>query len=67
MASKQIQFSQMIIQTTESQNIVSIMVWEARNVGTFGVLNLLCIFNGKQTDQILPHDNPSRQIQEYDN
>ena len=67
MVNKQIKFSQMIIQATESQNMEINVLWGTRGPGTLGLYNSPCILNVQQTISILSNYNPSRQAQTYSN
>ena len=64
---KQIQSSQMIIQTTKPQNIITNMACKTPSPKNFGTCNFPNIFNDEQSNPILPNDNPNRQIPEYSN
>ena len=64
---KQIQFFKIFIQTTKSQSMVIKMAWVTKGTKTIGIFKLFCIVNGKQTDWILPNDDPTHQITEYNN
>ena len=57
----------MLIQAAKHKNVIMNMVWETGGPGIFGTCNLSCIFKYKQTNQILPNDNPNHQIKKYSN
>ena len=59
MMNKQIQSSEMIIQATKSQNIVTNVIWVILDPGIVGMCNAHCVPKGKLTNPILPNDNPN--------
>ena len=61
---KQIQFSQMMIQTTKPQSIAITMVRGPGSRGLWDIHSSL-YFKSKQTNSILPNDNPNLQAPEY--
>ena len=63
----QIQPSQMIIQTTMSQNTLINMFWWTRGPGIFWICNSHYILSDTRTNSILPSDNPSHKIPEHNN
>ena len=63
----QIQFSQMIIQTTGPKTIIINMVWGTRRPGTLEIFIFLRISNDQQTNPMLQKDHPNHQITKYNN
>ena len=57
----------MMILATNPQTILTNMVWGARGPKTLGIYESLCNLYDKQSNPILPNDNPNHQIQNYEN